>query len=613
MNWKKVTTTAVLALVVVFCMTGCPKKPPATPGAPMGPDSTWTYATTVFKVWTTAGGNIRYVMNWTDKTDTSDLSYASGETASVTHVWNAVGTYDVKAMAILDADPAKASEFSPAKSVKVILNNRPVVDSVQRPPVGVKGGETFITVNGSDVDGDSLRVIVNWGGSKDTTTELFPTPCYSTVSHVFTSLGDATVIIWTQDWKGAKSLPDTIVIPIGTSGGVKWYWWSSDPENGETPLTTSALVANDGTDEVVLGSCEDDYNFYSISASSGHSKHKVTTKELEGVFTGHPGLNVANHIIVGSDEGEIYALALLNNLHVDWQYPDSAKERGTYTEWGAPAFNGYNFYIGHDDDSIFEFADNGVAGGRIAAYGLHASVVDAPIIDATGNVIFGTTGGCLYKMTSTLNSVVWCDTLMDSSEVYGPILGAEGTIYCATDGSHLYAIDPADGSVKSGWPLTLDGNAIRPALGLVNGQPTLFVGSDFGTVYSINPATGTINWEKPLAQSGSFGTAPVVAANGYVYFQNDDDMLYCVNQADGTLIWSCNCPNYLPRTGGGSPHRPRKLQLTGYDPNPSITSTGDIIVVGSDACYCVAGYPEGPLDPTAAWPKWQKNLSNSGK
>ena len=119
--------------------------------------------------------------------------------------------------------------------------------------------------------------------------------------------------------------------------------------------------------------------------------------------------------------------------------------------------------------------------------------------------------------------------------------------------------------------------------------------------------------EKLLAQSSAFSTAPIVAANGYVYFQDEDDVLYCLNQADGTLIWSCNCPNYLPRSGGGSSHRPRKLQLTDYLPNPTICANGNIIVVGSDATYCVAGYTAGPLDGTAAWPKWQKDLSNSGK
>jgi len=145
----------------------------------------------------------------------------------------------------------------------------------------------------------------------------------------------------------------------------------------------------------------------------------------------------------------------------------------------------------------------------------------------------------------------------------------------------------------------------RPALG----QSALFVGTDQGTVYSIDPATGAVNWQKSLGQLLQFNTTPIVASNGYLYIQDDNDVLYCLNQADGTQIWACDCNSYLPGGGRG----PRPMQLTDYDPNPSITSTGDIIVVGMSALYSVAGYVEGPLDGAAAWPKWQRDLSNTGK
>ncbi len=573
-----------------------------------GPDTAWAGQASTYRLAIAlAPGYVRYVVDWADGTvDTTAAAFAPADTTAVVHVWNAGGAFDIKAKAFLADQPGEGSDWSPPKSVAVIVNSPPVVDSVQAPPAAVKNVEAFFTIWGSDPDGDSLRVLVNWGSST-TDTGYFLNPCNIEVGHVFTQTETAMVIVETQDWKGTKSAPDTVYVPVVTAGEVVWYWWSNDPENHEKPLTTSVIVANDGTDEVVLGSCEGDYHFYSIRASNGHSKKSVTTKENEASFTGHPGL-ANGHIIVGSDEGELYALSLVNSLHVDWQFPDSAAERGTYIEWGAPAFNGYSFYIGHDDDSIFKFTDNGVAGTRVAGYGLRASVVDAPIVDATGNVIFGTDSAYLYKMEGNLSSVIWRVRLLGFGEVYGPILGSDGTIYCASDSSRLYAIDPTDGSVKTGWPVTLNGDVSRPALG----QSALFVASGFGKAYSINPATGTINWERALTETDGFYTTPVVAANGYVYFQSDADQLYCVNQADGTVIWTCNCPNYLPRTGGGRPHRPRKTQLVWYSPNPSITSTGDIIVVGADACYCVDGHA-GPLDPAAAWPKWQKNLYNSGK
>jgi hypothetical protein len=67
MTWRRNSATVLLALVIVLGMTGCPKKPPATPGAPWGAESTWTYSTYTCSVVTTiSGGSIRYIMDWQD-------------------------------------------------------------------------------------------------------------------------------------------------------------------------------------------------------------------------------------------------------------------------------------------------------------------------------------------------------------------------------------------------------------------------------------------------------------------------------------------------------------------------------------------------------------------
>lgn len=613
MTWRKTTATALLALVVILCMTGCPNKPPATPGAPWGADSTWTYSTYTCSVVTTIPkGFIRYVMDWQNAIDTGDVDYATRETAAVTHEWDSAGVYDVKAQAIRSDDPKKASDFSPAKSVKVILNQRPVVDSVLIPPVAVKGAPTNITVYGHDDDGDSLRAIVKWPKG-DTTTEITPTPGAFTVTNVFDDIGTARVIVWMQDWKKAKSLPDTIQIPVQLEGGVKWLWQGVE----EGPMTTSALVANDGSDEVIMSYCVDDWTFRAITAVKGKSKRSATTRFAEEEFASDPALcDLTKHVIVGSTEGELYALTL-SDLSRAWRWPDaSAESLEPYTMFGAPAINGSDIYVGRDVDvdsfsRLYKFSDLGSSVSMVADYkvGTTEAVVDAPAVDGTdGSVYFGTDGGNLIKVDKDLNP--YWRLQLDTAAVSGPIIGGDGTVYCGTDSFRLYAVN-GDGTIK--WTAKLNGIGARPALG----QSALFVGTDQGTVYCLNPGTGSIVWQKSFSTGSSFNTTPIVAANGYVYFQSDLDVLYCLNQADGTQIWVCDCNYYLP--GGGRGRYGNRLWpgktagLTYNDPNPSITSTGDIIVVGQGALFCVAGYAAGPLDTGAPWPKWQKDLLNTGK
>jgi len=578
-------------------MTGC-KKPPATPSV-WGPDSTWTFATYPCSLTTTAGGNVRYVVNWTDSTDTDDVSHASAETAEVDHVWSTAGTFDVKAQAILDADPSKASGFSQPKSVKVILNQRPIVDSVQRPYLAVKGAMTNFVVFGSDPDYDSVRAIVKWPNGK-TTTGLSSSPGQFAVSDTFTNVDSAAiVVVWVQDWKGSKSKPDTIRIPVTTSGGVLWSWQSPTEQ---ASMSSTIIVANDGTDELILGCCTGEQKFYAIKAGNKAIKRSASTVEgANAEFVSDPGLNASGHIIVGDDDTTLYAISL-SSFGTAWTWQDTNKN----DEWGAPALSGSDIYIGREDHNLYHFTDNGSSAGMAGKYGLNANVVDAPVVDADGNVLVGTDSGYLTKFDKGISSPIWRSHLIPYGEVNGIIIGSDKTIYCGSDSPYVYAIDPDSGHVK--WSARLNDIGDRPVLG----QSALFVGSHEGTFYSINPSTGTVNWHDSLCPGIGFETAPIVAANGYVYAQDGNDVLYCMNQADGTLIWKCDCSSYLGGTAAFHHRRARIAGLTGNNPDPSITSTGNIIVVGIDAVYCVAGYTAGPLDASAPWPKWQRNLSNTG-
>jgi outer membrane protein assembly factor BamB len=136
---------------------------------------------------------------------------------------------------------------------------------------------------------------------------------------------------------------------------------------------------------------------------------------------------------------------------------------------------------------------------------------------------------------------------------------------------------------------------------LVFGTNAVFVGTSTGMVYSIDATTGGVNWEKALA--GEVFASPVLTIGGYVYFQDAGDKLYCLQQADGFTVWTCDCPGYLP---GRNP-----VQYA-YTPSPTIDASGNVAVVGRDAVYYVSGLSGETLAGTA-WPKWQRDPYNSGK
>ncbi len=535
----------------------------------------------------------RYIVDWGNGLDTTEQSFLPGDTARVWHMWSDTGRYQVRArmLATIGARP-RLSDWCETETVQVVPytpDSPPVLDSVGFHPRPQVNQPCTLVVFAHDPAGDSLRVKVGWG-TGDTTTGFLASPCTARFAYVFTQPETVGVLVELIDWKGVMSSPETIYVPIVNTGGV--IWWSFGQ------AMASPVVASDGVEDCIYIGIVDpgeSYGFYAISALNWRIRH---TAQNPAASTGHPAYCAATqHIIVSGDEGAFYALNL--DLSTAWEWPT-----GPWWDWGAPAISGDKIYVGNEGDSMCYLIDSVTKGVRVAAYYVGAGIVDAPVIDAQGNVYFGTDSGYLYKLNPNLDTVLWRKRLLANGEIHCPIVGSDGTVYCESESSRLYAIDPVSGELR--WTVPVEGDAFRPALG----QSALFVGNSLGKVYSIDPATGAVNWQKQVsALSDGFSTTPIVAANGYVYFQNDADVLFCLTQADGIVVWYCDCPRYLPRS---SRHGSKRLQLTDYPPNPTITASGNIIVAGGEAVYCVAGYPECPLDPLAPWPKWQHDVYNTG-
>jgi outer membrane protein assembly factor BamB len=545
--------------------------------------------------------SVRYAVNWDDAAIETTELYDLADTATLWHVWIIAPDTKYVRAAVYAPEDLQGIRWAPQRIVFVDVggSHAPVMDTVfTNQMVGVVGVPFVFTVLAHDPDGDSLRLMLQWD-TTETTSMYVASPCSIAVDHVFAQVGTAEFIISAQDAHGALSPPDTILVSVGTAGGAKWYWQS--PEQGI--FNTSLLCQYDGQDECVYASCFWDEKFYSMRVQNGKVKHYARPRLSPYVFTGQPAFCAATqHFILGSEEGELYALGL--GLELAWRWPNAPSESlEPMVLFGAPAIRDNRLYVPREDDSLYYFIDSIDHGVRVATFPAGAGIVDAPVIDAQGNVYFGTDSGYLCKVGPELDTLFWRTQLTAEAEIHSPIIGDDGTIFCSSELSRIYAIDPATGSLL--WTAATEGLP----LSLAASRTAVFAGTDFGTVYSINPATGSVNWRRSFGQGFGFHAAPVVAANGYVYLQDDNDVLYCLHQFDGTLIWACDCNASLP--GGVNPE-PRRTHFPDYDPSPTITSTGDIIVPGKVAVFCIAGYTQGPLDPLAPWPKWQHDLYNSG-
>jgi outer membrane protein assembly factor BamB len=126
-----------------------------------------------------------------------------------------------------------------------------------------------------------------------------------------------------------------------------------------------------------------------------------------------------------------------------------------------------------------------------------------------------------------------------------PALGTDGTIYVGSDNNHVYALNPADGKIKT--IVNPDGSIIRqwifPTRGNVNSSPalgsdgTIYVGSNSkfdDDLYAINP-DGTEKWR--FDTENFVNSSPTIGPDGTIYVGSNDGYLYAI-KGKGTLAVS---------------------------------------------------------------------------
>jgi outer membrane protein assembly factor BamB len=266
--------------------------------------------------------------------------------------------------------------------------------------------------------------------------------------------------------------------------------------------------------------------------------------------------------------------------------------------WGTPAVNGSRVYVPRADDSLYVLLDFGLNFGVEAVAAVPGGVSDAPVVNAAGNVCFGTGDGWLFLMSATLDSTLWSIQLEAGSRVSAPAIGPDGTIYAGTGAGRVFAIRAADGDTL--WTAVLHGSSARPVVG----AGAVFVPTAGGWLHALDPGSGAELWQWQSDLGRALVAAPILTSGGYIYCQDTTDVVYCLRQSDRTRVWSCDCRSFLPQGGNHGSEWTR--------PSPAITSAGDVIVPGYDALFSLPGL-RGEVLGASAWPKWQHDPYNSGK
>lgn len=226
-------------------------KAPAAPAAPSGPGNVDSGVSTAFTAVTgdADGDTITYTFDWGDGYTSTSSSRASGQSATLSHVWY-YGTYCVKARAT-DSQGA-AGPWSPCKTVTMV-NIPPQIPVVSGSTSLMSGIIATFAATANDVDSASVRYEFDWGDGDVFTTGLVTVGDAAFASHAYLAPGQPWCLrvtaIDAEGHRGARS--DCFGVYVTNSPPAK-PGIPSGPSSGTAGVSLSYTVSTtDPSGEVI--------------------------------------------------------------------------------------------------------------------------------------------------------------------------------------------------------------------------------------------------------------------------------------------------------------------------------------------------------------------------
>jgi len=295
-----------------------------------------------------------------------------------------------------------------------------------------------------------------------------------------------------------------------------------------------------------------------------------------------PMIDASNNVYFGARNNYLYAIDGARRTF-KWRYQVGGSIQSM------PIINDVgNIYFGANDGKIYDLSGNSTPPsvnqpivqmymlnsqhtGQSAYAGPVAeptSIVSVPFVSGNlfvspsisisndGIMYLGSNDGYVYALYSATGLTKWNVRVANSANPAGfltspnsmyttPAIAIDGTIYIGSNEGYLYALRPADGSIKwsfyAGYPL-------QSSPIIDNATGSIYFGA--GTrVYAIGDAgfTAYNKWLSPFFQTGAnVNSSPALSTNGYIYFGSDDGYVYGVNSFTGVQKWQRSTNTTLP-------------------------------------------------------------------
>ena len=234
-------------------------------------------------------------------------------------------------------------------------------------------------------------------------------------------------------------------------------------------------------------------------------------------------------VVIGSTDGNIYCLSLKRGKLL-WRY------RCDQSVLATPAIRGGIAYVG-SSDHVFRALK--VRNGRLvwAREGIAGFVECRPFVDDE-QVVFGDWANTLYSLDPRTGAVQWTWTTQ-GSRMFSPAavypVKSHGRIFLVTPERKTYALD-----ARTGRQLWVSAGG-RESIALSPDGETVYVKTMFDSVQAYKTASADAEKRWEVRPGFGYEIAPTpcaCSADGrLVFVPTDKGNLFCLDAADGSVVW----------------------------------------------------------------------------